>query len=111
MNQFTDISLFGVIFFSVACGWAIGHFKGVIAGYNHAKAEEQEGYPIANIYFYSTDNEDQFSFVDMATGEFVFAGTMEDCAKELRKGNPAKKIVFSIGDEDDDEEETDGQPV
>ena len=101
MNSLSDLSLFGFIFFSVAVGWFIGYTRGVINGYNHAHAEGLEEYPISNVYFFETDTEDKYSFIDMVTGRMITVGTFDECLELVRSNNAEKKVVFSKGDKDE----------
>lgn len=101
MNQLSDLSLFGFIFVSVGIGWVIGYMKGVLNGYHHAKAEEVEKYPITNVYFYETDKEDVYSFVDMVTGNLVIVGSFDECIEQVTSKNANKKVVFSKGADDE----------
>ena len=102
MNQFTDTALFCGIFLSVGAGWFLGYSKGVINGYRHAKAEEMEEHPIANIMFNATDNEDEYMFVNMATGEFVLKGSFDDCIEKVKGSNANKMVIFTNGDDEDE---------
>jgi hypothetical protein len=90
-----------VVLISVITGWTVGYTKGVINGYDHAQAEGLSEYPIANVYFFKTGNEEEFLFTDMATGKHITKGTFEDCIEIVNSGDADRKVVFSRGDEDE----------
>ncbi len=101
VNQLTDLTLFGFLLVSIALGWGFGYTKGVINGYKHAKSEDLEEYPITNVYFYETDIEDKFSFVNMVTGELITVGSFDDCIECVQSKNLDKKVVFAKGDQNE----------
>lgn len=96
VNQFSDITLFVMIFISIGLGWALGYSSGVIAGYNHAKAEGVDSYPIANVYFFATENEDEYIFVDALTNEHILKGSFDDCTKKFTLAGK-DRVVFMKG--------------
>lgn len=100
VNQITDITLFGFTFLSIACGWIVGYTKGVINGYNHAKAEGLDEHPIINVVFWETDNQDEFLFNDMLSGDFIVKGSFDDCINMI-KPEGDQRVVFSHGDKDE----------
>lgn len=105
MNQLTDLTLFGFIVLSVAVGWTLGYMKGVINGYNHVQAEGIKEYPISNVYFFETENEDEYMFIDMVTGKHITKGSFEECIELVKSDDTSKKVVFSQGDKGEDDEQ------
>lgn len=101
INQLSDLTLFGLIFFAIAIGWTIGYIKGVVNGYNHAQEEGIQEYPVRNVYFFETDKEEQYSFVDMVTGANILVGSFDECIEYVKARDSSKKIVFSKGDSDE----------
>jgi hypothetical protein len=101
LNSFTDIAFFVCIFISIAVGWFIGYAKGVVSGYNHAAEEESIEYPILNVYFYESSEEEKYTFNEMISGDFIMLGSIEECIKKLKSEFPEKKIVFSRGDKNE----------
>jgi hypothetical protein len=101
VNTLTDLTLFGFLLLSVAVGWTIGYYKGIINGYKHAKSEDVEEYPVTNVYFYDTDEQEVYSFVNMVTGEFITSGTFEECIEKVKSKDTSKLVVFSKGEKDE----------
>ena len=104
MNQLTDLTLFGFVLLSVVIGWISGYTKGVINGYNHAQSEGIKEYPISNVYFFETGNEDEFLFIDMVTGKHITKGSFEECIELVKSDDTSKKVVFSQGDSGEEDE-------
>jgi hypothetical protein len=101
VNTLTDLTLFVFLLLAVVIGWTTGYYKGLITGYNYAKSEEIDKYPVANVYFYDTDKEDEYSFVNMVTGEFITSGSFNECIEKLKSKDTSKLVVFSKGEKDE----------
>ncbi len=89
-----DWLIYLFILIGVAVGYLVGNFRGVVNGYTYAKSEVLDEYPIMNIEMFESDN--AYNFIDMATGEFIMRGTIEQCIEYIHKDSE-RKIVFSKG--------------